>query len=288
METGMGVMNKPATTDKTLVGNLAYLLSEPFGVQDPEIISQVASITRDFNAFVHLIDDVTDERMPAKQASGLVHLGIDKLFESLSTGLQMANHPELLFSKLNQYWKETSIGERYLWKHHACFEAYRNEDFAMLGKRGSFGKVPIAVYADISGRNELVAPLENGFEETGIAVQLFDDIFDWKMDLENKIYTHPIALAYNKVKRADHKSIEEGLFCRGAFNDSVLEALKHFELGKNIFYDSGAYEFALTLENLAKNALSLNAKADELKGNFGKFDITQELKSAAHYLLRAH
>jgi hypothetical protein len=274
--------------DKTLVGNLAYLLAEPFGVQDPEIISKVTSITSYFDTFTHLIDDATDEKKFSKRSSGLIHLGIDNFVEGTNEGLQIASHPEWFFLKLQQYWNEASKGEKYLWKHHSNLATYEKEDFDMLGKRGSMAKVPIALYADLFDKKDLVDALESGLENAAIAVQLFDDIFDWKEDLKNEIYTHPIALAYNKVKQLDHKSIEKGLFCNNAFNDSVNEAMKYLEKGKNLFCISEAYQLASMLEDFTKNALYLNENAKQLESRYGQSDLTEDIKKLAHPLLLCH
>jgi hypothetical protein len=277
-----------ARRDKTLVGNLSFLLAEPFGMQDSKTISQVAAITSYFDTFTHLIDDATDENRLSKRSSGLVHLGIDNFVEGTREGLKMANHPEWFFSKLQQYWKEASLGEKYLWRHHSNLAVYEKEDFDMLGKRGSMAKVPISLYADISDKKDLAGVLESGLENAAIAVQLFDDIFDWKEDLKNEIYTHPIALAYNKVKQLDHKSIEKGLFCNNAFNDSVNEAMKYLEKGKNLFCISEAYQLASMLEDFTKNALYLNENAKQLESRYGKSDLTEDIKKLAHPLLLCH
>ncbi len=276
-------------SDNTLVGNLANLLAEPFGIQDPETISEVASITSNFNNFTHLIDDATDEHAYDKRASGLVHLGVDELLEGINRGLLMVRQPNQWFSRLQQYWKEASAGERYLWKHNSNLAVYEEKDFEMLGKRGAMAKVPISLYADISSQTDSVLPLEAGVENAAIAVQLFDDIFDWKDDLKNKIYTHPIALAYSRVKQLDHESIEKGLFCHDAFNDSIIEAVKYLEKGKNFFRVSGAYQLASMLEDFTENASFLNENVGQLDEKYhGNADLTKEIKKITHPLLLQH
>jgi hypothetical protein len=282
----MNAIKEAVRRDKTLVGNLANLLAEPFGIQDSEIISEVALITGYFDACTHLIDDATDEHGYNKRASGLVHLGVDELLEGINCGLLMVHQPSQWFSRVQQYWKQASAGEKYLWKHHSNLAVYGEKDFEMLGKRGAMAKVPVSLYADLSNQENSVLPLEAGVENAAIAIQLFDDIFDWEDDIKNKIYTHPISLAYQRTGNLD--SIEEGLFYHYAFNDSVAIAVRYLEKGKKFFDSCGAYQLSSKLDDFIKNALLLDEKARQFDKEGGRRNLTEEIKKITDPLLFAH
>lgn len=271
--------------DNTLVGNLAQSLAEPFRIDDEETIKRVSLATRYFDIFTHQLDDVKD-RGPGAATSA--HMATSNLLCGIYEVLKDAENSEGVYQNLIRYWQEASEGERHLWRHHGKLIPYDAKDLVMLGKRGSMAKIPIALYADASKNEWPVKNLEMGVENAGLAVQLFDDIFDWKEDLEGKIYTHPIVLAYNKTGDLSPESIEQGLFYMGALKETSDIALHYFKEGRKHFSQAGATELASTINLLENSAVELNKHVDKLRKEGYVDNITKKVRRLADPLLTCH
>jgi len=272
--------------DKTLAGSLASFIAEPFGINGSHIIRRVGLATRYFDTFTHLLDDAKDCK---GDGSYLMHAATSAFIKGVGEVLKIAKNPEKLHQKISQYYEEASGGERHLWLHHGRIIPYNSNDFAMLGKRGSMAKVPIALYADISQNEDPVNGLEAGVGSAGLAVQLFDDIFDWKEDLQAKIYTHPIVLAHQKTGSSDKKSIERGLFYLGALEEVSDIALRHLKDGRKSFISVGATKMISIVDLLEDGIVELNKYSLQLrKNNYHGRDLTGELRSIVRPLLAFH
>ena len=184
----------------SLVTYSSFLIAEPFGVDNYETVRETGLAALCFDHFTHLLDDATDSNDASPKKSALRYHAATTLFlKGIRIAHELVDDPENFNLMLDNYWQQASLGERHLWRHHKTVFPYDSQDMEMLGKRGSMAKIPIAVYSGVNGREERIKPLEDAIENTAIAIQLLDDLFDWKEDLRDSIYTQPIVLATQKV-----------------------------------------------------------------------------------------
>ncbi len=272
--------------DKTLVSSMSKYLAEPFRIENKETIERVGLVTAYFDTFTHLLDDAKDQE---GDGIALVHAGTSNLLEGIAESLKFIKNPVQVYDRLLRYWKDASEGERHLWRHHRKVFPYNDEDFVMLGKRGSVAKVPIPLFADISKNNNPISGLERGVESVGLAVQLFDDVFDWKEDLSARIYTHPIALAHQLSGSLDTGSIEEGMFYRGALKEVFDIGLQYLKCGARYLVIAGANKLASEVRIIEYGVQEAGKYLQHLKKNTHKEkDLTQGLRDIIHPFLADH
>ena len=275
----------------SLVTYSAFLVAEPFGIEDYDTISRRTGLAAlCFDHFTHLLDDATDSNGATPRESALRYHAANELnLNGISIANELVRDASLFNSRLIDYWHQASQGERYLWKHHKKVCPYGLEDMKMLGKRGSMAKVPIAIYSGVSGREELMKPLENAIEDTAIAIQLLDDLFDWKEDFKDAIYTQPIVLATQKEGRLDSSAIEQGLFFEGVFNRILKIAQEYLDNARNNFKMAGASNASELVRRFTGNIAQVTEFVDTLSSiNLRGRDLTSMVKEYTFPLLTSH
>lgn len=274
-----------STRDRTLVGSLAELLAEPFEVHDNPSIQHVTSATRYFDTFTHSLDDATDIKNGRNPI--LMHNAVSELLKGIEEALSCTRNPAHVHDQIVKYWREASEGESYLWKHHGKLIPYNDKDLAMLGKRGAMAKIPLALYSDISQKDRIVAPLETAIENSAVAIQLFDDLLDWKEDLRDSIYTQPIVLAHQHCSSLEEQAVERGLFCSDASAKILTMAQHYFDKGKQYFSISNARSLSELIDTLQTNIAEMQTYLTARRNTSGH-GITKDLKERFHPLLLQH
>lgn len=274
----------------SLVTYSALLLAEPFGIEDYDTIRKTGLAALCFDQFTHLLDDATDSKDSGLKDSALRYHAANELnLKGISSAHELVRDTSSFNSRLIDYWHQASQGERHLWEHHEKVYPYDSEDMIMLGKRGSMAKVPIAIYSGVDGREEPIKPLETAIENTAIAIQLLDDLFDWKEDFRDSIYTQPIVLAAQKAGRFDSSAIEQGLFFRGVFNNILETSQKYLNDARINFNMVGASNAFELVSRFTGNIAQLKDFIDtlgsvDLRGR----DLTSLVKDYAFPLITSH
>jgi len=193
-----------------LATSIAVMISEPFGSFDRATIHQAAIANLCFDHFTHLVDDATDERN--ENASLSIHLSNHLLTKGLRYSMDLCKNYRDYYQRWEKYMDYAFDGERYLWRHHKKLESYEERDFEMLAKRGSLVKVCAAIFAELSGKWELLDNVEKGLDNLSVALQLVDDLVDWKCDLNNSIYNYPIVLACKAISESVPNYINKDIY----------------------------------------------------------------------------
>lgn len=101
-------------------------------------------------------------------------------------------------------------------------QGYQKEDFYMMGQKNSIMKVVPALFAAMTGKWELLCEMERVVEHIAIAVQLLDDLRDWKEDLAARIFTYPLQWAFEHARIDDAQAVGNVLF-NGSVASEVVE-----------------------------------------------------------------
>ncbi|KKP88449.1 MAG: hypothetical protein UR93_C0013G0009 [Berkelbacteria bacterium GW2011_GWA2_35_9] len=176
-----------------------------------------------FDHFTHVLDDLTDETV--KNQPEMLHLSHSLLALGLErTALLPGGH------HVREYLQDALSGERYLWRHHGEIIAYTDEDFAQTARRGALAKTALALcagHADADKHDPILHQVERAVDSLSVALQLTDDLVDWKEDLQNRIFTYPLTeLAISGANLGDKQSNVENLLITSKVASQTLELIQ--------------------------------------------------------------
>jgi len=249
-------------TDAPLAAHIAILLAEPFSVTDAEVRFKVAMANLYLDHFTQVLDDATDAK--AEHNAHQLHLSHHLLVKGMVLYQDLVGSQDFL-ARLDGYFHEAMTAERYLWRHWKQIVPYDELEFTRIGERCSLMKACAAAYAHIGGGVPLLEQVEHGLMAVSTAVQLLDDLADWRQDLDAEIYTYPLTrvlqqLGLQSSREADPSKVGAMLLTHGAADDVLTRAKQLLCDGRHAFTTIGAHGTVLLLDELETGRTSLAAQ----------------------------
>lgn len=231
-----------------------------FGITDREFLTEVGITHMLFDHFTHVLDDLTDESGEDQKALRL-HLSHTLLAAGLYRAAKMPRSEQVY-----SYLQSAFEGERDLWRHHGHIIEYNENDFLQIGKRGSLAKTAVALCAGKGTMGgDVLQIVERAMDYMLVAVQLADDLVDWKEDLRDKIYTYPLTslgLEISDLPERPVEEIETLLVTTGVANKTLELIQKYILDGIGLLEKAGADDW---INHLLKFQETLRTWEDRLK-----------------------
>jgi hypothetical protein len=208
VELGHDYLDCPSAKNAAL---LCVLLAEPFvkSIAVADLIPVLAGGVF-INQYSHIVDDLTDD--PAMSDARLHHLSAFFFNEALSQFCRATHGSPEFLSLWNQYLREASGGERYLWSR-SHVNSYESEPLRYaVASRGGLIKGAVAAMAFRSGRRDVLTDLSRAVDKLSFGVQVLDDVLDWAEDYANGVRTVPLVIALADTKIEDIDQIRARLF----------------------------------------------------------------------------
>lgn len=130
-------------------------------------------------------------------------------------------------------------------EHVSAASCYLDDDFHRIAKgKAAMAKYPVAAQAMLSGRLEALPILEESLDSFHVGYQYWDDLVDWKEDLENANYSFLLTTAIQRL--APDKRDMSGIALRQAIGRVVYySGLAEEHLGRAFTWFERAYELSL-------------------------------------------
>jgi hypothetical protein len=209
------------------------LLADLFGVQDESLIKRATIAHLCFDYFSHTIDDLTD--VPGQYRIQKMHVASLVFSHGVAILGAFPSINGAFWSHWQRYLTEASEAERLLWKHKGTLTSYSDSDFILLGKKSALINVSAALFASLTGNWQVLSEVERGLLSIAIAVQIMDDLLDWKEDLTNRVYTYPLCLAAERSGLLSEEHIQVGLTSEAVFNRILNCSREHLASGRSQF-----------------------------------------------------
>ena len=184
-------------------------VAEAFGVVDPILIQRAGTASLCLDHFAHAIDDASDG-LQGDAAIEQTHVGTLMLARAVRR-YSTIDSTAAFWESWQRYMDEASAAERVLRSRRGSVTEYSPDDLALLGKKSALIKTNAALFAAHSGQWSRLRGVESALELGAIGIQLIDDLFDWREDLEVRDYTYPLSLALRTVSQSRSAAIDKVL-----------------------------------------------------------------------------
>lgn len=198
---------------------LVLLLAEPFGIKQEDILVHAGVATMCMDSAAHIVDDISDD--DGSDNALKTHVSSLLLASAMKLCVQLSRNPAWVMENALRYIQASSEAERYLWRHHNSSRKYDASDFTMIGQRASIQNICAVIYADVADEHGLLRELEQSLASVYIAVQLIDDLMDWRQDFKAGICTYPLQLACSQSRELDEMRLG-GILASKKVMDKVL------------------------------------------------------------------
>jgi len=275
-------------TDPPLSVLVPVLLAEAFGVHDIVKVEKVVLASLAIDNFSHLLDDSTDSA-PTSFPGTQSHLSHLLLSRATAAFVSLSSHPETFSAWFDRYLFETMTGEQALWCHRNAICEYSELDYQFMANRGSLVCICAAIYADISDKWHLLAPIEKGLRDAAVGIQLIDDLLDWENDLRDGIYTQPLVKAFKKINLEkalnEPTAIFSELFIAGAADGVIQRAAGYFASASCHFEGIGATGLKLASDDLRKTVEGMLSSIQDARAS-GDIRLSHEVMMITKTIVR--
>ena len=228
---------------------LPCLLAEPFGLTKPLVVEEAAFANLCLDLFSRAVDFSTDNAKMSDPT--LIHLGSLCMGKAAQIYGNLLPRGDAFWKYWEQYLKEASESERFLWRHRASVVPFGKLDFTALGRKSALIKTTAAFYASLTNRWGNLDEVENGLDATATGVQIMDDLLDWEEDLEAGIYTFPLVLA--KENLSPTQSVEHAINSPNVVIPVLCAAIESLTLGRRHFENVHAKSLVAFINALLGN-----------------------------------
>jgi hypothetical protein len=225
-------------------GQLCYYVpfwySPVFDISESQAVTTIALANIYLYHYWTLKDDLVDGHLDMTPSDGLI---IDLILgKSIELFLQADLDGRLFLSDLNRYMEEALGAELFLKKHKGEVSDYSESDFIMMGNKAALLKASAAALSNVAQDRRRLGRLEEVLLTISIALQLVDDLTDWKHDLKIKNFTFPLAGAIAILAPTSLEAIEQEqvsrIFYERKIDDQVLMlAIEYLDTAKALLRD---------------------------------------------------
>lgn len=207
---------------------LPCYLARVFKVEDHEII-RIASLGTCFlDHYTQILDDVTDLNVPLNHE--MIHASHEMLLKGMVILTKNPMGNTNIGNKINQYVIEAMECERQLWPDNVKATIYGEPEYNALAKRGGVIRSAAAVYANLSGKLDMLDEINSYLLKISQAVQLLDDVTDWQEDLRQKRITSIIIAGHITINRSYNAEQYFSILLKNhAFQNNIHRAIKLLE-----------------------------------------------------------
>src|ERR1035437_6034440 len=228
---------------------LPLLLAEPFQINEPFIVNEAAFANLCLDVFSRAVDCCTDN--PKGSDPILIHLGSLCMGKAVQVYGNLLPRGDGFWKYWEQYLKEASLSEQFLWRHRGSFVPFGEDDFAMQGTKSSLIKVSAALYASLTNRWGILDEIEIGLNAIATGVQIIDDLLDWEEDLGARIYTFPLVLGQRNRIRG--QSLAQSVNSPYVVTVVLRTAMDNLEIGKQHFEKVNASSMVSFIDALLRS-----------------------------------
>ncbi len=213
-------------------------IADALGYKEDLRIESLGVATVLARAYAVIQDKIADEGDTLNRSIG--YLGAIFLQRSLAAFSAQVKHQNEFWKYTEYYLREsaqTDISERK--RHWNRLNNFTEEDMKVLGRKTSICFLPAAVLAINVGNTALIPLLEAVIAARNVAIQIRDDLADWRKDLSAGNYTLPLFLSFYHAGIAEQADIAE-ITSSGKLEKVVAAHL----------YGTGIAEIMIDLSNL--------------------------------------
>ncbi len=249
----------------------APLLAEPFGFTDWHLVQEVTFGSLCLDSFTHLVDDATD--IPEGHSVLLHHVGSLLLAKGAQVYGELITRGDGFWKYWEDYFREASEAERFLWGRRGRIVPFGPTDFVMLGQKSALIKLSAAFYASVTGKWGILAPIQMALRDVSTGVQLIDDLFDWKEDERASAYTYPLALARKQCRAG--QSVAEAINSDAVVPEVLRSAEFYLQRGRRCLQNVGAVEMGryinMLIHEIREARVYVQDKPKPIDNDFGDF-----------------
>lgn len=236
------------------------------GERDPDTITAITVGHLYLDTFTQVLDDIADK---SERSDEQIHLSHLLLLEGLQRLQSATTYSPDVAKKMQLAVEDTMAAERSLWSHKQAVRSYSAHDFQVMGRRGGILRCAVHAYGACSGKPELVPRVEQALLLGALAVQLVDDLLDWRDDLDEQIYTSPLvgamqSLGLSAADDGDVDDIARALLVSGAADQTLDRASAALHNGRSIFEGLGGHALAGLFQTLQFRLEELRAAISTL------------------------
>lgn len=208
---------------RTVCYYVPFWLAELFDVRPVRTVMDVSLGNMFLYHYWTTRDDAIDRAFPMDSTDALVaDLVLAKALEFfLHTGVE----GPLFAADLRRYMTTSLEAEKHLEQHNGQLRAFDRNSILMMGMKAALLNTSAAVLADVSGQRALLATVEETLLRIAVALQMIDDLNDWREDLKRKVYSYPLYLAITSADRTKGGQSPEEPVARALFAGGVAGAV---------------------------------------------------------------
>jgi hypothetical protein len=226
--------------------SIVYLL--PFWLKDAFDLDQdtcrLIAQAHIFAAFYFLTQDQVMDAGPEEYKGHLLPQGTLFFLDAMAPYRSLFDSDSPFWTFLEKYISE--LAESVCWEreqHWGQAKEYKKGDLLRLARKAAPLKTPCAAMSLLAGRQEDIGPLEKMVDHVLVALQLMDDLRDWREDLARGNYTYFLTRVMVAQGIPLSSSLTETDVRKALVAGSVLEEV----LGLAIEYSQRALESILAL-----------------------------------------
>jgi hypothetical protein len=226
--------------------SIVYLL--PFWLKDAFDLDRdtcrLIALAHIFAALCFLTQDQVMDAGPEEYKGHLLPLGTLFFLDAMAPYRSLFDSDSPFWTFLEKYVAE--LVESVCWEreqHWGQAREYKKGDLLRLARKAAPLKIPCAAMSLLAGRQEDIEPLEEMVDHVLVALQLMDDLQDWREDLAQGNYTYFLTRVMVAQGISLSSSLTETDVRKALSTGSVLEEV----LGLAIEYNQRALESILAL-----------------------------------------
>jgi hypothetical protein len=222
--------------------------------------------------FTQMLDDIDD--IPSRNDVLTVHGSHELMLEGIATMMKSCKGPRELSETLNKYVFEAMRNERKLLDIKNIGDYFGDEDYNAMAYRGGIMRAPAAFYADNADRTHILSAVEDCILRISLAIQLLDDVVDWREDFSQKKRTSILSPFISKI-RSGNIGIDEvfsGILREGLFEKNVYYAIAEIDKSQKALADLNGDTTLNILAGIKNAAMKALEKIQQRKKNNNNAD----------------
>lgn len=253
-----------------------FWLAEALGVTSYSLLEQSTIATALARAYAVLVDAVIDEHREddsklLAMANALLRGSIDRFGKLVGDRDLIQNYTNGLLAQA----EETERNEQE--RHWHKLQSFTASDMMTLGKKTSICFLPCIALCLAAKRKDLIPSFISFIEARNVAVQIRDDIADWREDVARCNFTLPLTLSL-QPREARHLSyvVQEDVAIN-LYSNGVIDSLLHLS---NQYLSNASCQIAKLFAPLLKKYI------DGLRRSNGEFlRRVESLRLSRHHVL---
>lgn len=192
---------------------------------DKDICCKI-SVAGVFKFFYFLVQDAVMDTEPGEYKADLLPLGNLFLFDFINHYHELLPNDSLFRQSMRQYFQEWAYSTRWeretFWTQH---QRMTTNDLKIIAHKAAPVKIINAAMAILSGKPEVIGPLDTMIDTILISAQLLDDCVDWREDLKDGNCTYFLSQVMRHNNLTDFAALNESLIKKAVYFGDIIQEI---------------------------------------------------------------